>query len=287
MNKVMLTYLLVLSSGMMTTACQKHKEVPEKPAASDSQSTPQPHQMSVKQVPANYKLPACEGEGCPEVDIQRLQTSNHWVNQFVDREILQLSSVQLSEEQPKPTSIQDNVDRFLQAAKQDSAARGAPVPYSMQVTPEYLGQKGDIALLKISAAYYTGGAHGSALDNYYNLDLKQKKQLGLDDILVPAQRQQLHQLFYQQFVAWIKENDAKTDLDEYEQTWPFKLTDNFTFDLDGLKLSYAQYEIGPYVVGMPEFTVPYAQLNGIIKPEYLKAPVQLNVPKQHVIPAPD
>ena len=34
-------------------------------------------------------------------------------------------------------------------------------------------------------------------------------------------------------------------------------------------LQYGEYEIGPYVVGLPRLTIPYDQLQGILKKEYL------------------
>lgn len=278
---VMASLLLVSLIGL--TACQK------KPSESDS-STNQPMQtlpqqttlqnqpqsaqamtgqVQVSSVKANYSLPACDGEGCPQVDIQRLETSQPWINQFLDQQILKLSNVQLSEKTNKLTTLQANVDRFVAAAKADSAARQTPVPYSMQVSPKFLGEVGDVARFKISAAFYTGGAHGSALDNYYNLDMQRKKQLVLADILMPQQQQALYDLVHQQYVQWVKRTAAGTDMVQYEKDWPFKLTQNFSLGDEGLLLAYGQYEIGPYVVGMPEFIIPYAQLSGILKPEYL------------------
>jgi hypothetical protein len=37
-------------------------------------------------------------------------------------------------------------------------------------------------------------------------------------------------------------------------------------------LQYAEYEIGPYVVGLPRLIIPFDKLNGVLKPEYLPQP---------------
>jgi len=37
----------------------------------------------------------------------------------------------------------------------------------------------------------------------------------------------------------------------------------------GLILQYGEYEIGPYVVGLPRLTIPYEQLQTILKKQYL------------------
>ena len=63
-------------------------------------------------------------------------------------------------------------------------------------------------------------------------------------------------------------------VDEYEQAWKFKLSENYYLGKDGLILQYAEYEIGPYVVGLPRLTIPYSQLQGILKKEYLPASEQ-------------
>ncbi len=280
--------ILALTASLALTACQKPKDTEQKPSPVEAVIQGEQVQASgdvmVKKEPAQYTLPVCEGKDCPEVDIQRLETNKPWINQFLDRKILTLSNLQFSEEIAKPTTIQANLDRFVAAAKQDAIARGQPVAYSLQVDPEFLGQRGQVASFKIITAYYTGGAHGGASDNYYNLDLKQKKQLMLNDIVLPDQQQKLRDQLYMQFTEWVKKDDSKVNLAEYEQTWPFTLTENFSFTDTGLLFSYGQYEIGPYVAGMPEFVVPYAQLNGIIKPEYLAAissqPNSLAAPEQ-------
>lgn len=272
MKKVLLLNTMIISAVLVFSGCQKKSEDDVQKAEKTTQAPPaeSAHALVVKQVEAAYILPNCDGEGCPEVSIKRLESNDAWINQFLDQQIQRLSNVQLSEELKKNTTLQQNIDQFVQAAKADSAARGAPVPYTMNIEAEYLGEKAGLALFEIEADYYTGGAHGSALKEYYNLDKHTKKQIKLNDILVTGQQQKLHDVVYQQFINWIKKDDPSVDVKQYEEMWKFQLTDNFTFDKDGLEFQYGQYEIAPYAAGMPDFTVPYAQLNGIIKAEYLK-----------------
>lgn len=274
MKKTLCLNLFILSSVVIVGGCQKKPEDDAQKTQQASQAAQAPtkntNALMVKQVEAAYNLPTCEGEGCPEISIKRLETNDPWVTQFLDQKIKDFSKTQSPDEAKKSTTLQQNIDQFVQAAKQDSAERGAPVPYTMNIEAEYLGEKAGLFLFEIEADFYTGGAHGSALKNYYVLDTQAKKQLQLADIIVAGQKQKLHDLVYQEFVKWIKENDPTTDLKQYEEMWKFQLTDNFTFDKKGLEFQYGQYEIAPYAAGMPAFTVPYAQLSGIIKAEYLK-----------------
>jgi hypothetical protein len=39
-----------------------------------------------------------------------------------------------------------------------------------------------------------------------------------------------------------------------------------------LILQYGEYEIGPYVVGLPRLVIPYDQLQEVLKKEYLPQP---------------
>src|SRR5690606_41845688 len=69
--------------------------------------------------------------------------------------------------------------------------------------------------------------------------------------------------------VWVMESKLAKEVAEYDQAWKFTLTDNFYLAQDGLILQYAEYEIGPYVVGLPRLMIPYAQLQGVLKPQYL------------------
>ena len=91
----------------------------------------------------------------------------------------------------------------------------------------------------------------------------------LDDIFLPKQKAQLEAKAHEAFKTWVIDSELATDVAEYEQAWKFKLTDNFFLTKQGLALQYAEYEIGPYVVGLPRLNIPYSDLQGILKPEYL------------------
>lgn len=277
--------LVLLSTGVALSGCQKKQEehtsqpdavqsrqpaasvVPEPTTPPASELAPIP-QISATLLPGNYKLPPCKGDGCADIDIKRIETNNPWLNKFLDQQVVQFSSG-LGEPAPEGTRLQAMVDDFVQMSNEDARLRGGAIPYVMHVRPEFLGQHGALVQFKLNGEYFTGGAHGSAISSYYVLDIQQKKQLKLDDVVIKGKKQALFNVLYPDFVAWVKSSDANADVAEYEKVWKFGLTDNFSFGKNGLNFQYGQYEIGPYVVGMPEFTVPYGKLGGIIKPEYL------------------
>jgi hypothetical protein len=126
----------------------------------------------------------------------------------------------------------------------------------------------------VNASSYLGGAHGSSSQQYFNFDLHQQKQINLADVLQPKQDVVLKAKAYEAFKAWVLETELADNVSEYEQAWPFSMTNNFYLTKQGLILQYAEYEIGPYVVGLPRLVIPYHALNGVLKPEYVTVDVQ-------------
>lgn len=232
-----------------------------------------------KHARADFQYPDCKSEQCPEINIKRLSTNYAWIDQALDQQIVAFSTIGEDEADADSTNkktkvtaaktLQQNVNTFVKNYDADVRAGARAIPYSMNIEASLLGQKGNVALFEIDAYFFSGGAHGSSPRQYYNFDLLHKKQLKLDDVLLAGQQQKLHDLLYKQFVAWLKKDNPDVNIEEYQAMWKFFVSDNFSFGKDGLEFLYQQYDIGPYVVGLPEFTLPYAQLKGIVKPEYL------------------
>lgn len=264
----------VMSMGLSACDKKKPESDPQPPTAPKLIILPNPpaitaSQLTVTAQKENYVLPACKGDQCPQVDIQHLQTNVPWVTQFLDHQILKLSQG-FSDQSSDHLSLQENINAFVQMSNEDAKHGGMGVPYTLSVHTEYLGRHGkNLAQFKVSGEFYTGGAHGSAVNNYYVLDLSQRKQLKLKDLLVRYEKNKLYGALYPEFVQWVKSGDSTVNMKEYEAMWKFTLAHNFALTQKGLTFYYGQYEIGPYSAGMPEFTIPYAKLNGIIKPEYL------------------
>lgn len=285
MKKVSPRIALMTLGILLVTACQKQNNSTAQTVSHDSDAIAQTQHhdqpatnatspnhtasksaLQVKIIPAAIKLPQCKGKECSEIDIKQVQSNDAWVNQFFADEILNISNPVV---EGKSHSLQESVDYLMTASQQDAKSRGKAVPYEVKIEPEYLGERSNISRFKIETSSYTGGAHGSALKIYYNLDRAHQKQVLIDDIVLQGQKQKLYKLVHDQFVAWVKSTNPDANIAEYEKGWPFNLTSNFNFDEKGLDFQYQQYEIAPYASGLPHFSVPYTQLKGIVKPEYL------------------
>ncbi|MHA3050916.1 DUF3298 and DUF4163 domain-containing protein [Acinetobacter sp. ANC 4640] len=290
-NLSILFSISVLSASLCLSACQKKNDDAEQPVSS-------PQLTHVKNKPALFEftanldnipvqLPACEGNNCPEFQVQRLKTNYAFIDQQVDAAIiatlrnnLDLTTInpaasELVASEPQTTDLHQQVQQYAKAflaLDQELKKINANPQISFHVQPKILRKQDNLVTVQLNSDSFLGGAHGAAAQQYLTFDLKHKQQLYLNDILLPDHRNALLKQLHQQFAQWVETQKLADNVKDYEDAWPFKLSNNFYLSSQGLVLQYAEYEIGPYVVGMPSFTIPYAQLKGILKPEYLPKP---------------
>lgn len=137
-----------------------------------------------------------------------------------------------------------------------------------QIYTEYeLKTDSDQVLSFIVTNYtYTGGAHGNTQVDYYNINKKANKAIGLADLFVEGS----------DYVGRIN-NEVKKQIeirsqegDEYffEGEWGFQtISENQDFYIkdDNIVICFAKYEIAPGVMGIPEFAISMDSLKDILK----------------------
>lgn len=116
-------------------------------------------------------------------------------------------------------------------------------------------------LLVVTREYdaYTGGAHGSAGVAFDNIDVITQRVVRLSDLFTASERQALTRIAEPFFRLdnEVKANETLTQGGYWFEKNSFKLPEQFALTEDGLLFVYGQYEIGPYVMGMPDFVLPY------------------------------
>lgn len=299
LNSAKLWACTILASAVGLSACQpKADPQPEKPEPAMQQKVVAEPSLEGEVVQLQLQLPDCEGNSCAEISIERLQSNQAFIDQVVDQEILKQlqqtldiapeSQVTAGSEPnasavssvvadtPVPETPQQKLEAQLQPyvstfldLDQELKQLGASQAINLMIKPKILTAQAPVATVVINSSSYLGGAHGAAAQRYYNFDLKQQKQLQLQDILQPNQRTALKREAHQVFQRWVVDSKLANSVEEYEQVWPFQLSDNFFLGQQGLILQYGEYEIGPYVVGLPRLVVPYEKLQRILKPNYL------------------
>ncbi|MFW1941030.1 RsiV family protein [Acinetobacter junii] len=275
----------ILACAVLLAACQpksEPKEPEDKPQDTVVNQTSEPV-LRGETVKLAVTLPECNGNTCPDFTVERLQSNFPFIDQLLDQEILdqlskmleivdadQASSTAQGSEQTNHLDVQAQqyANAFIKI-DEELKALSSSHQISLMIKPKILQSKGTLATVVLNSSSYLGGAHGSTAQRYYNFDLKNQKQVQLNDLLLPKQKAKLDKLAHEAFKTWVIDSKLANTADEYEQAWPFQVTDNYFLGEQGLILQYGEYEIGPYVVGLPRLVIPFDQLQDVLKPEYL------------------
>lgn len=225
------------------------------------------------QLPEKIQKICTERDNCPTIEVQYLQSNHAWINDVVNARIDALVVNSKPSESgarvvKTPDDVKAALDEFVTSQFAEVPADSVFV-YSLMVTPEYLGHVNDFELFEIHSYVFTGGAHGMPYSEYLTFDLNTKKQVTLDDMLIKGQKPRFEALAHKAYKTWVK--TVADDVSSYEKSWPFTLSDNVTLTDQGIDIRYQHYSIGPYAYGMPVLSIPYSQLQRVIKPQFLPA----------------
>lgn len=120
-----------------------------------------------------------------------------------------------------------------------------------------------------SLAYdYSGGAHGNHGSALYCLDVANKKQLALQDIIT-ADSNQLRTLLEKNFRSQAHLTTSQP-LTEYLFENRLMPNDNFYFTEKGIGFLYNPYEIAAYAIGQINVFIPYTELKQFIQPDFAR-----------------
>lgn len=157
------------------------------------------------------------------------------------------------------------------ADMRQSIADGYTGTTACETNFDYAVQYNQNGLLSITTEdyQYAGGAHGSTVQSSYTFDLATGKALTLADLMNSSSGYAAY--INRQIRAEIDRRVAAGNLYEFEQG---KFTDiganpDYYLSNDGVVLYFQQYEYFPYAAGIQEFTIPYADLTTMLKPEFV------------------
>lgn len=213
--------------------------------------------LAVSRQAWEHRAPGCEGKDCALVNID-LQTFDELpeLNARIEQELLKLT-IDLPGD-PAPPSLAVYEQEFLASAQPG---------WMSYLQSKVLQQHGRLAVIELSSYRFTGGAHGIPGRAYLNYDRDKDRLLSLDDLLLPDGETAFWQQAELAYQAWLKANGLDQDL-QYQAEWPFVRTANVALLRDSVMLKYEVGRIAPYASGHPELRIPYARLNGILKPIY-------------------
>lgn len=123
-------------------------------------------------------------------------------------------------------------------------------------------------ILNANEYAYTGGAHGNGGSSFSCLDVKNKKELKLKDILKidSARLQPIVEAEFRKQQG-LKSTDSLTTI-LFENH--LATTDNFYFTNKGIGFYYFPYEVAAYAVGPIHVFVPFASLQRYLAPDFVQ-----------------
>lgn len=166
----------------------------------------------------------------------------------------------------------------LEYAKEDYGTRTDWLPYFYQLA--YIPERIDEKVLSLHGveASYTGGVHPNQIDISVNFDMVTGQILTLGDILTGSNAAtELSQIIISDLTE-MKDDYSLYDgyasvinsrygggSDQWESNTLWYLSGI------GLCITFSPYELAPYVVGPIKVEIPYAELGGILKDDFMPA----------------
>lgn len=161
--------------------------------------------------------------------------------------------------------VTKEVDTFRQSFLQNTAPtvnNGS----SLDVTYTLLSQTGDLWSFIFDFSFYSdGAAHPGLYSITLNYDLGQGKELTLADLFLPTSNYLgvistycIAELSKQSFFDTSFSEGTQPTLENYR---------NWNITLEGLLITFDEYQVAPYAAGPQKVTVPYSELMAVINPQ--------------------
>lgn len=161
---------------------------------------------------------------------------------------------------PVNTTLEDGAKIFFDTHKSfdGSVMAGA---FIAECSNEVLLNNGKHLTLEIEGYTFQGGAHGSPTASVATFDAQTGKQLSWDDLI--TDKAALQTLAEKKFRE-VRADDFKDGFN-FDDTFPFKLPDNYGLTDTGIYFHYLAYEVGPYAMGNTTFTMTFEELGALSK----------------------
>lgn len=205
--------------------------------------------------------PDCKGE-CPTLEVNTLVfAGNPELTELVDHALAMMTGIN-EDGRPPYGDIAGFEDYYWQVAgSRDSVLLAAKLRYRSKY----------LTVIELDSwQYLTGAAHGIGATQFLNWDNARSALVPLDHILTQGRRSEFDAALRHAHAQWLTQQpDAQADIDTWNRIWPFQASDNYAFTDQGIVVKYDTYELAPYSYGQPELLIPYSELDGVLRVDYL------------------
>ena len=217
--------------------------------------------LFAQQVKWKRSKPGCTGE-CPTLEVDSLVfAGNPKLTRLVEHGLVIMTGI--NDDGPPPYSdIAEFEDYYWQVAgSRDSVLLAAKLRYRSKF----------LTVIELDTwQYFTGAAHGIGATQFLNWDNAREGIIPLDAVLVQGGRPKFEAALRRAYSEWAaKQPDAQADPDTWRRLWPFQASDNYAFTDQGVVVKYNSYELAPYSYGQPELLIPYSELDGVLRIDYM------------------
>lgn len=260
--RVPLTVVALLACAALLGACGSSPPTDiSLPSARDSEKAVDAGDVRVESIKWSRTKPGCKGD-CPRIDVDSVAFPGiPRLTALVDHVLAYMTGVDRNRRGPYETLDEYTAYFWRTAQPRDSTYFKAQVKDTV----------GDVIAIELHTdQYLTDAAHGIPATQYMNWQRTEGRVLALDEAIIPGRHAQFTAALRQAYQKWLAGNDdAKRDPAAYARTWPFDESDNFALTKDGVTVKYDAYSIAPHSYGEPELNIPYKELVGILRPEFL------------------
>lgn len=138
--------------------------------------------------------------------------------------------------------------------------------YSMYLSNKVVFQNKNLLSNAVEYSDYTGGAHGSYMITYTNIDLGELVTISEEDIFAPDYQKPLAEIIVKRLMMQHNVTSPESLIEvgffNIEDIFP---NNNFWLDDEGVHYAFNQYEIAPYVMGVIDVHVPYEDIKELLK----------------------
>jgi hypothetical protein len=183
-----------------------------------------------------------------------------------------LAGVAISDDTAEHASFEELAKVFIQdyLDYREEYPDMAGIGWEVETAGEVMFQNAKIVVVSLGTYSFTGGAHPNTYTSLSVFNISNGEQLNWSDLITDEAK--LEMKARAAFQRAREEYDVDYPYDESDYFWggPFKLSEHFGFNEQGLYCYYNAYEVAPYVMGPTDFQIPFAELEGILRLERIR-----------------
>jgi Protein of unknown function (DUF3298) len=165
--------------------------------------------------------------------------------------------------------INDDISTFNDVAPWLKSLHDPEFAENLNITGEMIHLNNDYLLIILASESYAGGAHPNFENMTYLIDRKTGSRIKKGKLFLPNKMAEFKKVAGDTFFRQWQQNGLDLSDLEINRT-SFYLPENYSLTPDGIFFSFGRYEIGPYVIGEPSFTIPLEICKKYLHPSYIE-----------------